>query len=137
MRSKWVQIVSAGCFRRGPLSSAKKGRQSDPLDPSQEGSLCSDSTVFTFPSGPKKYANWLPKALEMEARCSQKPVRRGSKKNDQMEARCSQKPARGSDICSRLCGPNVIQNGPQHIFVVFVYEVFHPAWARMAFGVQM
>ena len=33
-----------------------------------------------FPSGPKKYPNWWPKALEMEARCSQKPLRRGSKK---------------------------------------------------------
>ena len=36
-----------------------------------------------FPSGPKKYKNWWPKALEMDDRCSQKPLRRGSQKRIQ------------------------------------------------------
>ncbi len=58
---------------------AQKGRKCDPLEPSQEGSRLDESTVFTFPSGPKKYPNLWPKALKIEARCSQKPLRRGSK----------------------------------------------------------
>ncbi len=66
--------------RAHPEKALQKGRKCDPLEPSQEGSLSRDSTVFTFPSGPKKYPNLWPKAFEMEARCSQKPLRRGSKK---------------------------------------------------------
>ena len=35
-----------------------------------------------FPSGPPKYKQVWPKALQMEAQCSQKPLRRGSQKSD-------------------------------------------------------
>ena len=62
MRSKSVKIVSRGCLGRGPLSSAKKYRKSDPLEPSQEGSLCSDSTIFTFPLCSPKVSKMVAKS---------------------------------------------------------------------------
>ena len=50
---------------------AQKGRKCDPLEPSQEGSLSRDSTVFTFPLLPKsiqtcgqKLSKWRPDALK-------------------------------------------------------------------------
>ena len=64
MRSKSVKIVSGGCLGKGPLLSARKGRKKVPLEPFQEGSLCSDSTVFTFPL-------WFPKVSKMVAKSSQ------------------------------------------------------------------
>ncbi len=74
------------------------------IEPSQEGSRLDESTVFTFPSGPKKYPNLWPKALKMEARCSQKPLRRGSKKVFKTLV-----------FFTRLWGQNVVQNGAQNL----------------------
>ena len=36
-----------------------------------------------FPSGSQKSPKWWPKALKMEAQCSQTPLRRGSQKSVQ------------------------------------------------------
>ena len=62
MRSKSVKIVSGGGLGRGPLSSTKKGRKSDPPEPSREGSLCSDSTGFTFSLWSEKVSQMVTKS---------------------------------------------------------------------------
>ncbi len=64
MRSKSVKNVSGGCLGRGPLSSAKKKcRNSDPPEPSQEGSLSGDSTGFIF-------SLWSPKVSKIVTKSS-------------------------------------------------------------------
>ena len=79
--SKSVNIVSAACFGRDPLSSAKQKVEKVTLSKTLRRVHSNAIAQFShFPSNPQKYPNWQPKALEMEARCSQKPLRRGSQK---------------------------------------------------------
>ncbi len=73
----------------------------------------------------KKYPNLLPKALKIEARCSQKPLRRGS-----------QKTIKTRTLCCGLWGPNVLQKGAQQRGFLKVFGVRGPVWAHRALRVD-
>jgi len=63
--------------------------------------------------------------LTMEARCSQKTLRRGS-----------QKTFKTCVILPRLWGPNVVPNGAQHMYLFEGSGVPGPDWAHRALGVD-
>ena len=81
MVPKSITVISGGCLGGGLDRCVEKDHKANLFKPSQEGSRLDESTVFTFPSGRKKYPNLWPKALKMEARCSQNALQRASQKS--------------------------------------------------------
>ena len=80
--------VKSACWK-----SAKTCRTSDPLKPSREGSLCSDSTVFTFPL-------WPPKVYKMVAKSSQN----------------------GGPMLSKTSLERISKKGSKHVRFLIVFE---------------
>ncbi len=89
----------------------QKGRTCDPLEPSQEGSLCSDSTVFTF-------SLWSQRVSKLKAKSSRNG---GPMLSKTCPERVPKQTFETRLICSRLWGPKVLQNGARkRIFFRFL-----------------
>ena len=108
-----ANIVSKGSLERGLEWSAKKGSNSDPPEPPQEGSHLHESTTFTFPPVLKKYQTSVSKTTQ--------------KGGPRLSQSCPESVLKTCWLFNRLWVVLGVQNGVQDVKIV-KNEVQNQVW---------